>query len=254
VALSHKAARAARVAVVGDVHGNAIALAAVLNELRAEEVDLVVWTGDLSWGPEPTATLDLVRSLELPGRFVRGNAERALRELEDGTSSEPSERERWMLDAHTAADLDFARSFEHSHSVDIDVLGPTYFTHGSPRSDEELLTAATPDERVAAATAEITERVLVTGHTHSQYDREVAGIRAVNPGSVGMPYEGRPGAYWALLGGDVELRRTDYDLDEAVARVRASGIPDPDQLVEILTSPPTAAEMIEHAERLEFSG
>lgn len=251
MALSHKAARAA---VIGDVHGNAVALAAVLDELRAEEVDLVVWTGDLSWGPEPTATLDLVRSLELPGRFVRGNAERALRELEDGTIAEPSERERWMLDAHTAADLELARTFQHSQSVEIEALGATYFTHGSPRSDEELLTAETPEERVAAATAEISERVLVTGHTHSQYDREVAGIRAVNPGSIGMPYEGRPGAYWALLGPDVELRRTDYDLDEAVGRLRASGIPDPDQLVEILTSPPTAEELIEHAERLEFSG
>jgi hypothetical protein len=69
-----------------------------------------------------------------------------------------------------------------------------------------------------------------------------------------MPYEGRPGAYWALLGPEVELRRTEYDLDAAVARLRASGIPDPDQLVEVLTAPPTAEELIEHAERLEFSG
>ena len=243
-----------RVAVVGDVHGNTVALAAVLDELRAEDVDLVVWTGDLSWGPEPTATLDLVRAAGHPSLFVRGNAERALRELEDGTIAEPSERERWMLDAHSADDLDLARSFEHSQSVEIEGLGATYFAHGSPRSDEELLTARTPEERVAAATAEIVERVLVTGHTHSQYDREVAGIRAVNPGSVGMPYEGRPGAYWALLGPDVELRRTEYDLDAAIARLRASGIPDPDQLVEVLAAPPTAEELIEHAERLEFSG
>ena len=251
MALSHKAAR---VATLGDVHGNTVALAAVLEELREEEVDLVVWTGDLSWGAEPTATLELVRAVEQPALYVRGNAERALRELEDGTIAEPSERERWMLDAHSDADLELARSFEHSQSLEIEELGATYFTHGSPRSDEELLTAGTPDARLAAATAEIAERVLVTGHTHSQYDREVAGIRAVNPGSVGMPYEGRPGAYWALLGPDVELRRTDYDLDEAIARVYASGIPDPEQLVEILTTPPTAADMIEHAERLEFSG
>jgi putative phosphoesterase len=243
-----------RVAAIGDVHGNTVALAAVLEELRGEDVDLVVWTGDLSWGPEPTATLDLVRAVGRAALYVRGNAERALRELEDGTIAEPSERERWMLEAHSADDLAFARSFEHSHSVEIEGLGATYFTHGSPRSDEELLTAGTPEARVAAATAEIGERVLVTGHTHSQYDREVAGVRAVNPGSVGMPYDARPGAYWALLGPGVELRRIDYDLDEAVARVRASGIPDPEQLVEILTTPPTPTEMIEHAERLEFSG
>jgi putative phosphoesterase len=240
--------------VLGDVHGNTVALAAVLEELRGQDVDLVVWMGDLSWGAEPTATLDLVRSLELPSRFVRGNAERALLELEDGTNEASSEREQWMLEAHSSDDLELARSFEASHSVEIDGLGATYFTHGSPRSDEELLTAGTPEERVAAATSDIAERVLVTGHTHAQYDREAAGVRAINPGSVGMPYEGRPGAYWALLGPDVELRRTEYDVDEAATRLRASGLPDPEPLVEMLLKPPAPAELIEHAERLEFSG
>jgi putative phosphoesterase len=243
-----------RVAVLGDVHGNTVALAAVLEELRRENVDLVVWTGDLSWGAEPTATLDLVRSLGLPSRYVRGNAERTLRELEEGAIEQPREIERWMLASHSSSDLELARSFEHSHSVEIDGLGATYFTHGSPRNDEELLTAGTPEARFRQATSEIAERVLVTGHTHAQYDREVAGIRALNPGSVGMPYEGRPGAYWALLGPDVELRRTEYDVEEAAARLRSSGIPDPERLVEMLLNPPTSAEMIAHAEQLEFSG
>lgn len=251
MALSHKARK---VAVLGDVHGNAVALRAVLDELRDLDVDLLVWTGDLSWGPEPRATLELVRSVELPALYVRGNAERALRELEDGTIAQPSERERWMLEAHSAEDLEFARSFEHAHTVEIDGLGATYFTHGSPRSDEELLTAGTPEARIAAATAAIEERVLVTGHTHSRYDRTVAGVRAINAGSVGLPYEGRPGAYWALLGAEVELRRTEYDLEEAVARLRRSGLPDPEPLVQTLTEPPTREELIEHAEKLEFSG
>ena len=254
MALSYKAARASRVAVLGDVHGNAVALAAVLDELGREEVDLVVWTGDLSWGAEPVATLELVRALELPSRFVRGNGERMLHKLADGSVAEPTERERWMLDAHADDDLAFTRTFGHAHSIEIDGLGPTYVTHGSPRSDEELLTAGTPDERVTAAASEISERVLVTGHTHSQYDRQVAAVRAINPGSVGMPYEERPGAYWAILGRGVELRRTDYDLEEAVARLRASGIPDPEPLAETILRPPTPAELIEHAERLQFSG
>ena len=240
--------------MLGDVHGNAVALAAVLEELRGERVELVVWTGDLTWGHEPRATVDLVRSVEIPSRFVRGNAERALLELRECGSEATSERERWMLASHAPSDLALLRSFAHAHSVEIEGLGAVYFTHGSPRSDEELLTEGTPEARVRAATADIAERVLVTGHTHSQYDREVAGVRAVNPGSVGLPYEGRPGAYWALLGGDVELRRTEYDLDEAVARLRASGLPHPEELVATLIRPPTPAELIEHAEKLEFSG
>ena len=96
--------------------------------------------------------------------------------------------------------------------------------------------------------------MLVTGHTHCQYDRRVAGVRTINPGSVGMPYEGRPGAaFWALLGPDVELRCTEYALDEALASVRESGDPAAERMVEMLASPATPAELIEHAERLQFS-
>jgi putative phosphoesterase len=253
VALSHEAALR-RVAVLGDVHGNVVALEAVLEDVRREEVDLVVWTGDLSWGSEPSATLLLVRSLEIPARHVRGNAERALLELCDGTTESPTARERWMLASHTRDDLELVRSFEHAHSIEIDGLGATYVTHGSPRSDEELLTEATPEERVRAATREIAERVLVTGHTHVQYDREVGDIRALNPGSIGLPYEGRHGAFWALLGPDVELRRTDYDVEKAVERMRATDDPRVEQIVELMLEPPAREEAIEHAESLEFSG
>ena len=71
----------------------------------------------------------------------------------------------------------------------------------------------------------MTEPVVVCGHTHVQFDREAAGKRLVNAGSVGMPYEARPGAYWALLGPDVELRRADYDLEAAAEAIRATGFP-----------------------------
>ena len=138
--------------------------------------------------------------------------------------------------------------------VDVEGLGAVRFCHGSPRSDEELVTPETPEPRMRALLEGVEERVLVTAHTHLQFDRTIAGVRSVNPGSVGMPYEGEPGAFWALLGPDVDLRRTPYDLDEAVRRYRASGDPLAEQMVEILLEPPSPAEVIEHAERLEFSG
>jgi hypothetical protein len=100
----------------------------------------------------------------------------------------------------------------------------------------------------------VDERVLVTAHTHLQFDRRVVGVRSVNAGSVGLPYMGEPGAFWALLGPDVELRKTPYDLDEAVRRYRESGDPLADQMVEMLLDPPKPAEVIEHAEALEFAG
>jgi diadenosine tetraphosphatase ApaH/serine/threonine PP2A family protein phosphatase len=73
---------------------------------------------------------------------------------------------------------------------------------------------------------------VVCGHTHVQFDRRVDSLRVVNAGSVGAPYEAEPAAYWALLGEDVELRRTDYDVEAAIAAITASGYP---KAAEVLT-------------------
>jgi diadenosine tetraphosphatase ApaH/serine/threonine PP2A family protein phosphatase len=67
--------------------------------------------------------------------------------------------------------------------------------------------------------------VIVCGHTHTQFDRNVEHWRVVNAGSVGMPYEGHAAAYWLLLGPGIEFRRTDYDVDAALETFRAGGAP-----------------------------
>ena len=93
--------------------------------------------------------------------------------------------------------------------------------------------------------------MVVCGHTHVQFDRQVAGKRLVNAGSVGMPYEAQPGAYWALLGPDVELRRTAYDLEAAAAAIRATGFPGAEELAaENVLTVPSAEEATEQFERL----
>jgi len=236
-----------KVAVLSDVHGNATALAAVLADLEREQPDLIVSGGDLTWGPLPEETFALASGLN--ARWVRGNAERAILENDRAT-----ERASWIQERHTPELHEFLAAFEEQVVVEIDGLGPVRFCHGSPRSDEECVTPETPEERVREFTAGVTERVLVTAHVHIQFDREVAGIRSLNPGSVGLPYEGTPGAYWAMLGPGVELRRTEYDLDEAVARYRASGLPGVEQMIELLLEPPEPREVIDDAEARVFAG
>ena len=92
------------------------------------------------------------------------------------------------------------------------------------------------------------------GHTHHQFDRRIGDTRVVNAGSIGMPYEGRPGAYWALLGPDVELRRTEYDFAAAAEAIRATSYPDPEEKIELLTSPPSAEEAAEVLEQRALEG
>ncbi len=237
----------ARLAVIADVHGNAPALEAVLAEAGAERVDLLVSCGDLTWGPLPRETLELIETWRPRARFVRGNADRALGE-DDG------DRAEWLRRQHGAAGVAFVTGFEPTVVVEHDRLGAIRFAHGSPRSDEECVTVRTPEERVREFLAGVEERTVFTAHTHVQYDRELAGRRLVNAGSVGLPYEGRPGAYWALVTEDVELRRTEYDLERAVELYRASGDPRAAETIELLLSPPSSAEVIEHAESVVFSG
>ena len=155
---------------------------------------------------------------------------------------------------HTPEMRDFLAGFEEYVVVDVDGLGPVRFCHGSPRTDEECVTPETPEARVREFSAGVAERVIVTAHVHIQFDREVVGIRSVNAGSVGLPYEGRPGAYWALLGPGIELRRTEYDLEETVALYRASSQPNVEQIVEMMVEPPEPREVIDHAEKVIFAG
>lgn len=217
-----------RVAVLADVHGNLPALEAVLDELADERVDAVVSAGDVVSGPFPAESLAALRALEVPVLWVRGNADRGCLEA-DTADVHPD-------DAWAAARLDddalaFLATLAPSVVVAVDGLGPVRVCHGSPRSDEEILTTLSPDARVREALGGVAEIIVVGGHVHRQQDRRAVGRRLVNAGSVGMPYEGRPGAYWALLGPDVALRRTVYDVPDAAARIRATGFPGAEELL-----------------------
>jgi diadenosine tetraphosphatase ApaH/serine/threonine PP2A family protein phosphatase len=116
------------------------------------------------------------------------------------------------------------------------------FCHGSPRSDDEILTRITPVEVLDDACGGAA--LVVGGHTHVQYDRTTPRSRIVNAGSVGMPYEGRTAAYWLLLGPEVELVSTEYDVEAAVAAIRDTDYPEPDRgnFLESLLEPHSAEE------------
>jgi predicted phosphodiesterase len=228
-----------RVAALYDIHANAPALRAVLAEVAAADVDLIVMGGDVVPGPLPTETLGLLQSLGDRAAFVRGNGDRWVVEAFDGggadTSDEPHPGRRaatWTAARLKGGQRDFLASFSPTLVFDIDGLGPTRFCHGSPRDDEEILTTLTPERRWRPALEGVPERVVVCGHTHAQFDRRLADWRVVNAGSVGMPYEGRAGAYWALLGPDVEHRRTEYDITADLPELRAGGWPDLDEFLE----------------------
>jgi predicted phosphodiesterase len=248
-----------RVAALYDIHGNDAALAAVLAELETLGVDLIVVGGDVAGGPFPREAVDAVRALGERAVTIRGNGERELIEarlrLDAGSARiDPddvwSSRTHWAAGELDQARLDWMGALPPLSSVEIDGLGDVLFCHASPRSDEDIITPLSPESRIAPMLSGAGQRTIVLGHTHVQFDLRAAGARLVNAGSVGMPYADSAAAYWALLGPDVELRRTAYDVGAFSARVRASGIPDAGEFADGLARPPGAADANEFFERM----
>ena len=225
-----------RVAALYDVHGNLPALEAVLAEVPDDAV--IVSGGDVFSGPMPSETLARLRELGPRVSFVRGNADRDLGPYEERWRA----RYEWLKAQLSPDEWALAENWPLTISLEVDGLGETLFCHGSPRSDLEAITAVTSDGRLREILSDVTAETVVCGHTHHQFDRRIDDIRVVNAGSIGMPYEGRPGAYWALLGPDVEFRRTRYDLAAAAEAIRATSYPDPEEKIELLTTPHTVEE------------
>jgi putative phosphoesterase len=240
--------KGSRVAAIYDIHGNLPALEVVLAELESVKPDLIVVGGDVVAGPMPTEVIDRLVTLRYDICFVRGNADREVVASYDERLhadpidvADPAER----VAAYVASRIDCEHrdrlaSFAERLIVEVEGVGQVLFCHGSPRSDEEIVSAATTEGRLQGILTGVDQDLVVCGHTHAQFDRRVGAKRVVNAGSVGMPYQGKPvGAFWLLLGaGSVSLRRSDYGLDRTVRQIRATGYPDAEYMVEILLEPP----------------
>jgi len=175
-----------------------------------------------------------------PVHWVRGNSEREAVAAYDGVpgSDDPAGRAA----AWSAGALDQRwRDELAAWPISLE-LGGVRFCHGSPRRDDEILIRLTPDQALGDAVGATAERLVLGGHTHQQMVRRLGdmGSTCANAGSVGMPYEGPPGAFWMLVDdGEPVLRETGYDdLQEPLAELQASGSADvEDQLVDSLLEP-----------------
>jgi predicted phosphodiesterase len=241
-----------RIAVLCDIHGNLPALDAVLAEVELHDVDGIVVGGDVVPGPFMAETVERLRGLGDRARFVMGNGDREVVERfdagarPDGAGDSQFERfTAWAASRLDWEQRDFLAAFEPVVRLPVDDVGPVLFCHGSPRSDTEMITQLTPPERLRPMLAGVEERTIVCGHTHHQFALEVDGRRVVNAGSVGMPYQGAAAAFWLLLGPDVAMRRTDYDVDGALEALRRTGAPDVDEVMlqQSLVDPTTADDV-----------
>src|SRR5438093_6224459 len=228
---------------------------------RQADVNQIVVGGDVVPGPMPREALRRLLDLDLPKHFIYGNGELAILAQMAGartgsvtywgttSGARPPESiveiYRW-----TAAQLQpefepvLAR-WPKTLQLDIDGLGQVLFCHSTPRSETEVFTRLTAEDRLLPLFEPLQVAVVVCGHTHMQFDRMIGRTRVVNAGSLGMPF-GEPGAYWLLLGSDVQLRHTPYDPAKAAECIRATSYPQAEDFAaHNVLQPPSEKEMLE---------
>lgn len=204
-------------ALLYDVHGNVIALKAVLEDARAAGADRFLLGGDYAlFGPCPAEAVDVLRQLP-NATLIRGNVDRWCAFPDQADPAELLQRAiadcREALGSQAVDDLGALQEQV--------VIDDTRYCHASPLSDVEsfMPDPGEQDERLLAGAG---ERRVVFGHTHLQFRRRREnGAELINPGSVGMPLDGDTRAAYALVSddGSVELRRVVYDYERSAAAV-----------------------------------
>ena len=228
-----------RIAILSDVHGNAVALEAVRKALKKDKPDVVMVAGDLAMnGPDPVATLDALREMETAGAIIiGGNTDVAVADadygaafpwLQDGVPVAMTLIAEWTHDALGDDHLAWLRRLPAERRLHI---GETMLllTHASPGSQtagfDEQLDSATTLERLSRTDA----RIICCGHTHVPALKDFGWKQIVNAGSAGYVFDGDPTASWAVVTVDgetvtAEIRRTEFDALAVANAISARGL------------------------------
>ena len=225
-----------RIAIFSDIHGNRHALGAVLADIDREAPDRVYCLGDLvGYGAYPNEVIERIMDRGIP--TIMGNYDDGVgfdKEECGCAYTDPEMRKlgdkslTWTREVVTPENKQFLRSLPPS--IRFKEAGKGFLlVHGSPRKINEYVYEDRPLANLERIARSAEADVLVFGHTHLPYVKEVAGVLLVNDGSVGKPKDGDARAGYVMLEtGDqvkVEFRRVPYDVAAAAAAIRASGLP-----------------------------
>ena len=240
-------------AIVSDIHGNAVALDAVIDELNRDGIERVVCLGDaLQGGPQPADVAERLNATGWP--VVLGNADAFL--VDEHASSEvPTqsqlETREWSRSELGEVGLALIDTFRPTIEMDLGESSVLAF-HGSPASYDDILLPTDDEAAYRERLGPVTASIVCGGHVHLQYIRRIGETRFVNPGSVGLGYDHeqdpddfRFDAYasYAVVAyrdgrHDISFRRVAFDRDDLLAAISSSGSPSTDELVRQWTQRP----------------
>jgi predicted phosphodiesterase len=244
-----------RIAIISDIHGNLIALDAVLAEIATQGADQIVCLDDIAMsGPQPRDVIARLRTLDCP--IVRGNCDDLVVSMRArgrvpaaetghaGLAPWVAAIDYWSAEQLTADDLALLRALPPCIDIPLDGMSHLLCVHGSPRANTDRILPTTPDDVVDGMLEGWLPRVLAAGHTHQPMVREHKGMVLMNPGSVGLPtaidpatgdiYNPASLAEYALLTWadgtpEITLRRVPVDEQAVLRAASQSGMPHADR-------------------------
>jgi len=236
-----------RVALISDIHGNMLALEAVLAELEREAPDRIICLGDVAAGPQASEAIERVRALGCPVLLGNWDAWFLDGMPNDERELEPKLAEigQWWADGVSGEDRSYIESFIPTLQVDLGDGASMFCFHGSPSSFNDIILSTTSEATLERMLEGVEAAVFAGGHTHVQMLRRLRSAIVVNPGSVGLPFRRwrpevicvAPWAEYGLVSSEngrlnVELRRTTYDVDALLRLSAKSGMPHADWWVD----------------------
>ena len=238
-----------RIAVISDIHGNDLAIAAVAADFQGDGVDQVVCCGDtLQGGVQPAEVIRRLKALDCP--VVMGNADDFLLKGNESGNEEPPDEwidavREWQLPLLSRDDLAYVAAFPPTVEIPLPNGKRLVCAHGSPRNFNEVILPGIPDAEVREMLGPIENMIFCGGHTHLQQFRQLGETFFFNPGSVSLPdrHDVSGGArrvnrwaeYAVLTVTDsgresLEFCRVPYDVDRVLAMIDASGMPNSHRL------------------------
>lgn len=223
-----------KILLLSDIHGNYPALQAVSDRFSNTSFDIICNCGDsLVYGPFPNETLHWLE--ENKTCSILGNTDRKIIKLLKGKSfKKPGKAEKRIMYTWTAEQLtnrakDYLLSLKKSHSVQGSY--PLFMFHGSPEHPNEFLFPNTPLSRFKELAESFPNSIVVTGHSHTPYYKQVGTTHFINPGSVGRMFDSDPAASFAILRiaettVSVEHFRIEYEIQKTTAALKAAGLPE----------------------------
>lgn len=225
-----------KIAFISDIHSNILALLKVLKDIEKQKVDKTYCLGDLvGYGPYPNQVIDTIRYQRIPTvmgnydegvGFIKGDCGCAYVTEEDMANGQISID--WTTDQVTPDNKEFLRGLHREIRFEQD--GNKFLlVHGSPRRINEYLFEDRPEDSFKRVIDGIEADVMICGHTHIPYHKEIDGVHIVNDGSVGKPKDGDPRACYAVIdteGLQIEFRRVEYEVEAVAEDIVKRGLPE----------------------------